>query len=615
MTGDRGQASVALVGIVLLLVAAGALFAHLMRVADAGSTAQRAADLAALAAARRLAHEPFAKPAHLRAVAGSVAAANGARLTGFTVLSRAGLPAGVEVRVTTAASGRVPGAGQRSDVVSAVSRAGVSFSAVLPANEFRPVDLAGLGGRGALVQAAAAQVGWPYVWGGESRAEGGFDCSGLIGFAYAAAGHPLPGRPTAASLWQAATPLTPAELLPGDLVFLGAGSGAPHHVGMYAGGGAVVVAPHTGGQVRFEPLAAGGWDGFGRIIDLPGDPEPPALAVARAAGVPPDVVDAELRLGLTADPAAAARALAAALARHPGDLASALTDQLGDRSAAALVLRLASGPALGVGGEVRLLPRPAAQAASGAPSGPLLPTVVQAPTAGPQGPGWGGRAGALLHGAEAISAQLAERSGRVTLQALAGVRNAARFSLTGLSLLLPDRWQDVPALAGAAWDTVSGTAEAVTLWGAGGAELSGFGLLAARFNVVGGALSTGLFGYQAVTARTRRDRLGYGLLAVGSGLATAGTLTAGAGLLPFVAVGAVAIPPVGLALIAAGATLCVAGYLVRHPAWCRAAVDAGGRLLDAAWRVETAPVRAAASVAGRTRDAASSVIDAIPTPW
>ena len=37
------------------------------------------------------------------------------------------------------------------------------------------------------------------MWGGESRAEGGFDCSGLIDYALAAAGFPV-GRPTAAGL-------------------------------------------------------------------------------------------------------------------------------------------------------------------------------------------------------------------------------------------------------------------------------------------------------------------------------------------------------------------------------------------------------------------------------
>ena len=65
-----------------------------------------------------------------------------------------------------------------------------------------------------------------------------------------AAGDPLPGRPTAADLWHDSRPVSAAELLPGDLAFVGAGSGAPHHVGMYVGGGTVVVAPHTGADVR-----------------------------------------------------------------------------------------------------------------------------------------------------------------------------------------------------------------------------------------------------------------------------------------------------------------------------------------------------------------------------
>ncbi len=81
----------------------------------------------------------------------------------------------------------------------------------------------------------------------------------------------MPGRPTAADLWRLARPVTPAELLPGDRVFRGAAAGAPYHVGMYAGKGAVIVAPHSGAQVRFEPATAGGWDAFGCLVEQPGD--------------------------------------------------------------------------------------------------------------------------------------------------------------------------------------------------------------------------------------------------------------------------------------------------------------------------------------------------------
>ena len=75
-----------------------------------------------------------------------------------------------------------------------------------PAPGFRLADVRGLAGADAVVAAALAQLGWPYVWGGESRAEGGFDCSGLVDYAFAAAGLPV-GRLTAAGLQQLARPL------------------------------------------------------------------------------------------------------------------------------------------------------------------------------------------------------------------------------------------------------------------------------------------------------------------------------------------------------------------------------------------------------------------------
>jgi cell wall-associated NlpC family hydrolase len=127
----------------------------------------------------------------------------------------------------------------------------------------------GTGARAAIVRAALAQVGWPYVWGGESRTEGGFDCSGLVDHAYARGGYQLPGRPTADVLWAMSVPLDPTDLRPGDLVFLGARAGLVHHVGLYAGGGWVIAAPHHGALVEIEPLAAVPWDGFGRILRAP----------------------------------------------------------------------------------------------------------------------------------------------------------------------------------------------------------------------------------------------------------------------------------------------------------------------------------------------------------
>jgi len=525
-------------------------------------------------------------------------------VTGLRPLSDGGIPAGVEVTVEAVAAGDVPFAGRRSDAVSSTSRAGVTFSAALPGAGFRPVDLHGLTGRAAIVAAAAAQIGWPYVWGGESRAEGGFDCSGLVGYAYRAAGIPLPGRPTAASLWSMARPVPIGGLAPGDLVFKGTASGAPFHVGIYAGGGAVIVAPHTGARVRFEPLSAGGWDGFGSLAaagpaTVAAVPDA-ALDAAREFDVPAHVVASEVRLGLAADARTAARTLASAMAAHPESLEAAVAAQLGGASAAALVLRDGSGPALGDGfaAEVRLLPRTAPDASGGEqfrsplPAGP--PAQVRAGAS--LGSRLGDAGGAVAEGAERVLTQVGERGSHVAPQAFAAVRNAGRLRLTAASVVLPGDQGDLAGMAGSAWDAAEAAADAVQLWGTDGLALGGLGLWAARFSLLGNAFGTVAYGWQAYTARSRRDRIGYGLQSAGSGLMAAG-MVAG------VVVGT-AIPPIGLALIAVGATVVVAGYLYRHPSWVTSGLDAGGRALDLAWRVETAPVRAA-----------RSVISSIPTPW
>ncbi len=116
-----------------------------------------------------------------------------------------------------------------------------------------------------IVAWAASQIGWPYVWGGDSEAEGGFDCSGLVDFAYANAGYALPGRPTAEVLLEMSQPISRAQLRPGDLVFLQTSVGYAFHVALYAGDGDVIVASHTGAPVAREPLSSVAWDSYGRI--------------------------------------------------------------------------------------------------------------------------------------------------------------------------------------------------------------------------------------------------------------------------------------------------------------------------------------------------------------
>jgi cell wall-associated NlpC family hydrolase len=99
---------------------------------------------------------------------------------------------------------------------------------------------------------ALAQLGTPYRWGGDGLEGGGFDCSGLVHAAYQAAGIPLPR--TAQAQYDAG-PHLPADtpLVPGDLVFFGAGPANVTHVGMVVSPGRMVDAPHTGALVRVEP--------------------------------------------------------------------------------------------------------------------------------------------------------------------------------------------------------------------------------------------------------------------------------------------------------------------------------------------------------------------------
>jgi cell wall-associated NlpC family hydrolase len=105
---------------------------------------------------------------------------------------------------------------------------------------------------------ALAQVGTPYIWGGEDPGVG-FDCSGLVQAAYEVAGITLPR--VAQDQFDAGPTLALGTVLqPGDLVFFGSGPRQVSHVGLYLGvqGGRTMMvdAPHTGADVRVESFPA-----------------------------------------------------------------------------------------------------------------------------------------------------------------------------------------------------------------------------------------------------------------------------------------------------------------------------------------------------------------------
>jgi hypothetical protein len=124
---------------------------------------------------------------------------------------------------------------------------------------------------------AEAQLGQPYLWGGEGA--GGFDCSGLTQAAYKAAGVALPR--TAQQQYAAVTHVgTPAV---GDLVFYGTSASDVEHVGIYLGNGKMLDAPHTGAKVRIENVWSGVL-GYGRPLAGASNVDPALASVASAGG-------------------------------------------------------------------------------------------------------------------------------------------------------------------------------------------------------------------------------------------------------------------------------------------------------------------------------------------
>lgn len=96
---------------------------------------------------------------------------------------------------------------------------------------------------------AVRQVGVPYRYGGSTVR--GFDCSGLVQFAYAGAGKSIPR--TTADQWQQMSPVSGPNLRVGDLLFFRI-DGRISHVGLYLGSRRFVHAPSSGREVTIAEL-------------------------------------------------------------------------------------------------------------------------------------------------------------------------------------------------------------------------------------------------------------------------------------------------------------------------------------------------------------------------
>jgi hypothetical protein len=116
---------------------------------------------------------------------------------------------------------------------------------------------------------AQKYLGVPYLWGGTDPTQG-LDCSGLVQDVYSDVGISLPR--TSQEQATIGTPVTSlSEAQPGDLVFFPGSDGtaaSPGHVGIYIGNGEMIDAPHTGTDVRVEPV--GDPTAIRRVIGMSG---------------------------------------------------------------------------------------------------------------------------------------------------------------------------------------------------------------------------------------------------------------------------------------------------------------------------------------------------------
>lgn len=124
-----------------------------------------------------------------------------------------------------------------------------------------------------VIKRATSQVGVPYAWGG-GDANGptkgirdggvadshgdynkvGFDCSGLVLYAFAGVGISLPHY--TGYQYQKGTKISPSEMERGDLIFYGPNGN--QHVAIYLGDGTMVEAPQSGQNVSITPVRQGG---------------------------------------------------------------------------------------------------------------------------------------------------------------------------------------------------------------------------------------------------------------------------------------------------------------------------------------------------------------------
>lgn len=108
-----------------------------------------------------------------------------------------------------------------------------------------------------LITEAEKYLGYPYVWGGSSPATS-FDCSGFVSYVLTSTGLCNTGRLGAQGLCNISTPVSSANVRPGDLVFFVGTYDTPgvSHVGIYVGDGMML---HCGDPIQYANINTSYW--------------------------------------------------------------------------------------------------------------------------------------------------------------------------------------------------------------------------------------------------------------------------------------------------------------------------------------------------------------------
>ena len=122
----------------------------------------------------------------------------------------------------------------------------------------------------AIIKEAEKYLGYPYVWGGSSPSTS-FDCSGFVSWVINHSGWDV-GRLGAQGLCNICTPVSSANVKPGDLVFFTGTYDTPgvSHVGIYVGNNMMI---HCGDPISYANLNSSYWQShfyrYGRLSGIP----------------------------------------------------------------------------------------------------------------------------------------------------------------------------------------------------------------------------------------------------------------------------------------------------------------------------------------------------------